>query len=170
MAAEVPVAPAVAGRPRHGVPRRPLRDDPSRPDRRHGVGRRRLLPRCPPVQRRDRPALPRAGSTSSTGAWRWTACWVPGGGRDAASTTSTSEPCRATPSARSVGCTSGSGAGDRRVRSRHAPVVGAERRAPGARTCTRGGGVRARPGRGAGAVRAARGRWTSDTEAMASWT
>ena len=58
VAAEVPVAPAVARPPRRGVPRRPLRDDPSRPDRGDGLGRRRLRRGGPPVQRRDRPPLP----------------------------------------------------------------------------------------------------------------
>ena len=110
VAPEVPVAPAVARPPRRGVPRRPLRDDPSRPDRGHGLGRRRLRRGGPPVQRRD--------STSATWATLNVEHWTAGMERllrfrDAstattASTTWTSRPCNVIPSARFVGCTPGS--------------------------------------------------------------
>ena len=108
VAAEVPVAPAVARPPRRGLPRRPLRDDPPRPHRRDGVGRRPLLRGRSAVQRRHRPALPRRLNVEqwTTGMDRVLAF------RDATattgSTTSTSAPCSATPWARSAGSTPGS--------------------------------------------------------------
>ena len=58
VAAEVPDAPALPRRARPVVPRRAVRDDPSRPDRRDRLGRRRLRGDRRHVQRRDRPALP----------------------------------------------------------------------------------------------------------------
>ena len=81
----------------------------------------------------DRPPLPRASSTSSTGRRAWNGCCGSAPSTaTTASTTWTSRPCSAIPSARCVGCTPGSDEPvTGRVRAGHAPVVGGERRAPG---------------------------------------